>query len=354
MSEFAGANADSLLLEVVDDLGDAVIARDVASGEAIVVNGAVEELFGYTPTVFRELGDDAYAAAPEQAREARTEAEQTARETGSATFHWEAERADGTTFWAESTLSPTTVGGRDCLVSVVRDVTERTERERELERFAEILTHDLRNPLNAAQAQVGILRKEASGGEEFLDRLDRVHDRMAAIVDDVRTLVSDGQRIDDLEQVDLNEVVDNAWEAVVGCSNDEERRENAVNRTERECDGRRLVVEDDLGTVAADEGRVGRLFENLFENAVRHAGDDGGVTVRVSALRDGRGIVVSDDGPGIVVDDRERVFEYGYTTADRGTGFGLNIVAAAAESHGWDVAIEESESGGARFEITGI
>ena len=347
MSEFAGPSADSLLLEVVDDLGDAVIARDAGSGEVVAVNGTVEELFGYTPAAFRELGIDECAVSPAQAQDARTGAERTARETGSGTYRWEVERHDGTTFWAESTVSPTTVGERECFVSVVRDVTEQTERERELERFAEILTHDLRSPLNAAQAQVGILRGEVRGGEEFLDRLERVHGRMADIVDDVRTLVSHGDRIENPVQVDLNQVVDGAWEAVVGGRDGRSAHGNARGAPT-------LVVEDGLGTVTADESRIGRLFENLFENAVRHATGDSGVTVTVSTTPRGRGIVVADDGPGIVADDRERVFDYGYTTADRGTGFGLNIVSAVADSHGWDVDVREADSGGARFEITGM
>jgi signal transduction histidine kinase len=48
------------------------------------------------------------------------------------------------------------------------------------------------------------------------------------------------------------------------------------------------------------------------------------------------------------------VFEYGYTTANAGTGFGLNIVAAAADAHGWDVTVTDAADGGARFEIAGM
>jgi len=48
------------------------------------------------------------------------------------------------------------------------------------------------------------------------------------------------------------------------------------------------------------------------------------------------------------------VFEAGYSTASEGTGFGLAIVADIAAVHGWDVSVTDSESGGARFEITGV
>jgi PAS domain S-box-containing protein len=321
---------------ILDDIADAVVVTDADTGEVVAVNDGVERVFGHPPSAFRDLDPDAYAANPGAVRDARDDAHRTVAETGSATFRWTARRRDGNTFQAESSVSATTVDGRACFVAVVRDVSDRAERERELERFAEVLTHDLRSPLNAAQAQVEILRSEASGGEEWLDRLDGVHDRMADIVDDVRTLVTGDRNIGDTERIDLSEAVEETWAATAG-----DRGGPAE-----------LVVTGDLGSVAADPTRLCRLLENLFENAVRHGGD--GVTVTVSRLSDGDGIAVEDDGPGVPSDAQDRVFEYGYTTATAGTGFGLNIVAAAADAHGWEVRVTEGTEGGARFEITGM
>ncbi|MFB6116945.1 ATP-binding protein [Halosegnis sp.] len=48
------------------------------------------------------------------------------------------------------------------------------------------------------------------------------------------------------------------------------------------------------------------------------------------------------------------MFERGYSTGDKGTGFGLAIVEEIAEAHSWSVSVTASESGGARFEITGV
>jgi signal transduction histidine kinase len=92
------------------------------------------------------------------------------------------------------------------------------------------------------------------------------------------------------------------------------------------------------------------VFENLFRNAVEHAGDD--VTITVGTL-DG-GFYVDDDGPGIPEDERDRVFEAGYSTGEAGTGFGLSIVRDVVEAHGWDIRVVEGADGGARFEITGV
>ena len=85
------------------------------------------------------------------------------------------------------------------------------------------------------------------------------------------------------------------------------------------------------------------------------------MTVTVGTLGDGAespperdatdGFFVEDDGTGIPETDRDRVFERGYSSDDRGTGFGLHIVEQIAEVHGWRVSVTESESGGARFEV---
>ena len=83
---------------------------------------------------------------------------------------------------------------------------------------------------------------------------------------------------------------------------------------------------------------------------MEHGGED--VTVRIGEL-DG-GFSVEDDGPGIPPEDREQIFDAGYSTTRDGTGFGLSIVQEIIEAHGWTVAVTEGADGGARFEITGV
>jgi signal transduction histidine kinase len=78
------------------------------------------------------------------------------------------------------------------------------------------------------------------------------------------------------------------------------------------------------------------------------------VTVTVGELADCDGFYVADDGPGIPADERETVFESGYSTAADGTGFGLSIVEEIASAHGWAVRVTDSAEGGARFEVAGV
>jgi len=233
------------------------------------------------------------------------------------------------------------------------DITERREWERQLRRqnerleeVAAVVSHDLRNPLNVAQGTVDVLAKEADAGErDLFERVLKAHDRMEAIIDEMLTLARQGQSVSDLEPVALTSVAREAWETT-----------ETADAT--------LVVETEA-RIRADESRLRQVLENLFRNSVDHGGPD--VTVTVGDLppcpdgeseggrpRHRGGFYVTDDGPGVPADERETVFESGYTTADDGTGFGLAIVQSIVEAHGWDVSVAESASGGARFEITGV
>jgi len=103
-------------------------------------------------------------------------------------------------------------------------------------------------------------------------------------------------------------------------------------------------------TIEADYNRLCQLLENLFRNAIDHGGE--AVTVRVGNMDDG--FYIEDTGVGVSEDDREKIFEVGYSTSSDGTGFGLGIVKQIAEAHGWTISVTEGTQGGARFEITGV
>jgi PAS domain S-box-containing protein len=222
---------------------------------------------------------------------------------------------------------------------ISRDITERKEREQALERqnerldkFAGIVSHDLRNPLNVAANSVDGLEEESA----HVDRLDRSLDRMEAIIDDVLTLAKQGETVSEPSPADLEKMATDAWSYVDT--------------------GEATLAVDIDEYVMADASRLKELLSNLFRNAMEHgstsqaASDD--VTVTVGLLSDG--FYVADDGPGIPEDEREAAFEVGYSTSAAGTGFGLGIVDEIARAHGWNVTVTESDAGGARFEITDV
>ena len=200
-------------------------------------------------------------------------------------------------------------------------------RNRRLEEFRSVLSHDLRNPVTVAKGYVEVVREDGDLGA--LDRIDEALDRMDTIINDVSDIATIDDGAPDSEPLEVAAVAGDAWGMVP--------TDDVTLRVTAE------------GAVEADESRLQRLFENLFSNAITH--NETPVAVEVGDLEDG--FYVADDGAGIDAEHRERVFESGHTTDD-GTGLGLAIVAEIAESHGWSYALTESETGGVRFELRGV
>ena len=213
---------------------------------------------------------------------------------------------------------------------VFTDVTDEERAKRELkrqnerlERFTSTVSHDLRNPLAVAKGRLQT-EEENSESEHVHEALVAL-ERMETMIEDLLELARHGQPVDDVQPLSLKVIAQDAWEMV-------------------ETDAATLEVTEDV-TIEADPDRVASLFENLFRNAVEHAGEDVSVTVVPTET----GFAVADDGPGIPPEDRETVLESGYTTAEDGSGFGLAIVSEVAVAHDWSLRVEESAAGGARF-----
>ncbi|ELY82173.1 sensor histidine kinase [Natrinema pallidum] len=252
------------------------------------------------------------------------------------------------------------------------DITERRlleQRTRDqadrMESFAKLLSHDLRNPLSVALAHAEMLELDdgtaLEAGDGDRSALRSALERMEAIIDDALVLVT----VDEVEEANplsLATAVETAWANV--------RTGSAT-----------VSVRDDI-VIRANASLVSHLFENLFRNAVEHAGD--APRIEIGALEpvagtdersepavdeDRReeaeaadwageagafdGFYVEDDGPGIPAAQREQVFESGYSNAG-GSGFGLAIVGHVVDAHGWSVSVTTGRDGGARFEVRGV
>jgi len=229
------------------------------------------------------------------------------------------------------------------LVRADREAALRQQNDR-LDEFASVVAHDLRNPLSIASGFLEVVRE--TGELRHLDRIESAHDRMERLIDGLLTLAREETTVVDAERLRLDELAEEAWQAV-------------------DTEAATMTVAEGGGELAGDRDRLLRLFENLFRNSVEHGSTDGrpaaddavehgdaGVTVTVGPLADGDGFYVADDGPGIPPDRREEVFDYGVSYSDDGTGFGLSIVADVARAHGWTVTVTESADGGARFEFS--
>jgi len=230
---------------------------------------------------------------------------------------------------ATLSVQSVTVSSESLTVGVLTDITELQEKTERLEEFASVLAHDLRNPLQVAKTRTEITKQQFPDAAEHLDPVEESIYRMQDLITKLLTIARTGSDDQDWELLALRECAESAWETVATADSS-------------------LVVETDGATVTASEERLRELFENLFRNAIEHAGPD--VTVTVGSLPDG--FYVADDGPGIPEQKRDEIFQMGYSTLDSGNGLGMSIVAEIAKAHNWDIIVRDSAEGGARFEFT--
>jgi signal transduction histidine kinase len=205
------------------------------------------------------------------------------------------------------------------------------ERQNErLDQFTSMVSHDLRNPLGVAEMYLEFARD--TGDEDDFEAVSEALDRMDTMIDELLTIASADTTVESREQITLHSLASDAWETT-------------------QADGG--TIEFDIGpdtVVRGDRELLRNVFENLYRNALDH--NEPPVLIRVGTLdKDRSGFYVEDDGTGIPEDDREQVFEYGHTTSDSGSGFGLHIVSELITAHDWEIGITESPDGGARFEV---
>ena len=219
------------------------------------------------------------------------------------------------------------------IVGLTQDITERKEREyafqRQYERLVKtalVAAHEFRNELQIAHGRVERLETGTDETAAIVDSLDRLE----SIVDTVVDLSTTDSRLAEQKPVWLSRLCREIWDALT--------------------EGDATLQIDSDARVVADQESASLLLQNLFENAIEHAGPD--VTITVGATDDG--FFVADDGPGIDADSPDRVFDAGYTTDEENTGLGLYVVQMVADDHDWTVSVSAGPDGGARFDIGNV
>lgn len=316
---------------LMESMEDGVIAID-ANHRIVDFNNHAATIFRLTDSAIGKQVEHALRESPEllAAFEEDTDERQEIRIQGSEIdrfFSLNISRIERSVKQPDSTMV-----GR---IIVIRDISDEVQQRQELQRknkrldqFASLVSHDLRNPLSVALGRVRIAKSD-----EDLSHLDDIEDaleRMEELIGDLLELSRLEQEGDTVEAIELAALATLSWDFV---DTPNATLEVASNRT-----------------ILCSRPNVQRLFENLFRNAIEHGGEQ--VTVRVGTTDDG--FFVEDDGPGIPLEKRDRVLEAGYSASPTGTGYGLTIIREIALDHGWSLAIATSDSGGGRFEFTGV
>ena len=222
----------------------------------------------------------------------------------------------------------------------------KSERLATLGQLTATVSHELRNPLGAMRTSMYVVEKKAETQDQrfkaAIDRVNRNITRCDQIIDELL----DFTRIRDLvfEKTDID-----AW---LGSLLDEQTVPDGVEI------GREFGTEG--ARIPADTDRLRRAVINIFENACQAVTaaqqnetlpSDPRVTVE-TGLKNGRlEISITDNGPGVPADIREKVFEPLFSTKNFGVGLGLPTVKQIMEQHGGGVEIGDGQGGGAKFAL---
>ena len=214
--------------------------------------------------------------------------------------------------------------------------------------FVADASHELRTPLTVMRGQIEVLAAQRDPPETEVRRVETVIQaeigRMTRLTEDLLILAS-AEQADFLrpQPIVLEPFITHLWDGLVVTA----QRSFELGSVPR-------------GTLRADPDRLAQALRNLIRNAIEHTAEGVGV-VRLDVRPAGGGEIlfaVSDDGPGIPADQRERVFDrFHRTDAARnrsagGVGLGLAIARAIAEAHGGRIrATEAAGAQGARIEL---
>lgn len=203
-----------------------------------------------------------------------------------------------------------------------------------LQTFATHVSHELKSPLTSIQGAAELLR---DGGDDMSpEQRHRFHDNIAA----------DSERLSQL----VRRLIELARAEHAEPGTERTTLRDALKRVSRS-DG--LILETGQGpdiAVRMSRENLAIILGNMVDNAHRHGATS--VELSAEAVDDRAVLTIHDDGPGIVDENRERVFEPFFTTRreEGGTGLGLGIVSALVKAHGGSIRLAQSDEG-ARFEI---
>lgn len=247
-------------------------------------------------------------------------------------------RSDGRTHTFECQISPLIVDGETtAAVVTMRDISERTQRERRLERqnerfdeLASAVSHDLQTPISTVKGRLELALQtgEMNHVEKAAEAIDRVDQLRTDLVTTLRT----GEIVAETERTGLEPVTDDAWATI-----------DPPQPTS--------ITVEESGQIEADRDAFRRLLENLIHNSIEHGSGD--VKIRLGALESG--FYYEDNGTGIDPEHRDEVFTPGFSTKDgsEGIGMGMASVRQIVLAHDWCISIDDAQFlDGVRFEIT--
>lgn len=259
-------------------------------------------------------------------------------------------RRDGSLFDVEVNARSVAIDGQSYLYASSRDISRRKAMEvklqtanRDLEQFAYVASHDLRQPLRTVASYLGLIRMRLAQ-DALSEEIQRFFDfavagakRMDGMITGLLEYSRTGKSGTPPQPVPLTEMV---AESLLNLS-------AAVEES-----GAVISVAADLPIISGDRMELARLFQNLIGNAIKYRRPDHQGVIDIGHRKDADSLIVwvQDNGIGIPPEDRDRAFVIFQRVVEKaayeGTGIGLAVCKKIVEAHGGRIWIEESPGGG--------
>lgn len=334
------------LRALFDLFPDGLVLTDLETGLPMQFNPVAHRQLGYTEAEFKNLPIAAYEAT-EGLDEVRTHMAQIV-ESGGDDFETLMRRKDGSLMPAHVSVMPLDLNGRPCLLGVVRDITERHRTEEallrsnaELEQFAYVASHDLRQPLRMITSYTQLLERTLGDrldktSQEFMGFIREGGQRMDQMLVSLLEYSRIGRTGEPMAEFDSRTLVEEALRFLAP----------AIAEAKAE-----VHLTGDWPVITASRNEGVRLFQNLIGNAVKYRAPDIAPVIELSTERRGQEWVflVRDNGIGIEPKQFDRLFKVFQRLHTRksyeGTGVGLAVCRKIVERHGGRIWVTSGGAG---------
>lgn len=209
-------------------------------------------------------------------------------------------------------------------------------KNRELNDFAYMVSHDLRNPINLIIGFLTAIQDDPSIFDQYFNRTIGIFNEMLNFIKKLLKLSRAGTVTGKMEKIELESLVRDVYI--------ESMPSDVPSRLEANCPEE---------WITGDKTRIHQVFSNLINNCFKHRNPDEPLLIQVKCFKENHLTIISvkDNGSGIEKNDMERIFKPGYTKG-KGTGFGLAIVRKIVKAHNGSIQVKsEGKNKGSEFII---
>ena len=227
----------------------------------------------------------------------------------------------------------------------MEDRVQLAERLSSLGHLAAGVSHEIRNPLNAISMGLQRLKREFSPQDEtrsmeyvsFIELVLKEIRRVNEIIEQFLSLSRPFQL--NLKPSSIRELLNH----LITLFQEEAASQNIDLRAE---------IDADLTSIKMDHEKLTQAFINIMKNGMQAMEGGGLLRIKATSFKDSVKVVISDSGPGIPPEQMEKIFNYYYTTKERGVGLGLPIAHRIIEAHGGQLKVESRVGSGTQVTIT--